>query len=68
MDCRQRPAGLDILKDTLMTYPYSPGIGMPVMDDTPFLDTIKSDEELSLIPVIVMTSPAIQRREKWTPL
>ena len=57
-------AGLDILKDhpddiSLILL----DIEMPVMDGYTFLDTIKSDEELSLIPVIVMTSSDTEEGE-----
>lgn len=57
-------AGLDILKDhpddiSLILL----DIEMPVMDGYAFLDTIKSDEELSLIPVIVMTSSDTEEGE-----
>ena len=38
-------------------------IEMPVMDGYTFLDTIKADEELSLVPVIVMTSSDTEEGE-----
>ncbi|MGN0702165.1 MAG: EAL domain-containing protein [Lentihominibacter sp.] len=38
-------------------------IEMPVMDGYTFLDTVKADEDLSLIPIIVMTSSGTDEGE-----